>query len=270
VYITVKLIYNVLSCVLALCFFFGFVITITNVLYGQFASALNQFEKYATYTYYGVAYSTKFLLFRVSQLIIINIAKSQTIDGVCPLYVFGSQYFSIMMTDLIVGNLLQVVIPIATFFVKRRFSSSHDSNEDLKPEFVISEEYISLIYRQFIVYNAMVSFPLAPFIALCAGLIEYNIDKLKVTTLTKKADYLVLTSFNTQIAIVMCVSLLTVVSIFNIGGGPVYLMIGEYFFCREYASGVSNATIAYCKTRCPIFYGVLNATIVGNSSFPIR
>lgn len=244
----------------------GLGITVVNVLYGQFATQMNKFEMYSNYWIYGLAYSTKMLIFRASQLILVNIAKSQTINLICPIFAFGSQYFSIMMTDLIVGNALQLVIPIVSYIIARRCSSSHSSNDDLKPEFNIAEEYISLIYRQFIIYNAMVSFPLAPTVGVIAGLIEYQIDKVKITKLTQKADTLILTSMNAQIILILAVTGLSFLAMLNMGGGPIYLMSGEYFFCRNYQPGAINATLDYCKTKCPIFFGALNYTLIGNST----
>lgn len=106
---------------------------------------------------------------------------------------------------------------------------------------------------------------MAPLIAFIAGIIEYFIDKLKIIMITQRPKQ-VLSSKNAQLILITTTSLLSVIALLNIGGGPLYIIIGEYFFCSNYVPLGFNSTLAYCKTRCPIFYGLLNSTIIGNGT----
>lgn len=214
---------------------------------------------------YRLAYSLKFIIFRTSQLVIVNIVKAQTINDACPIYAFGSQYFSMLLTDMTVGNLLQIVTPIIMYNLYKCCSKTHHSNESLRSEFDISDEYIGLLYRQFVLYNAMVSFPLAPVVVFVAGIIEFFVDKFKVTQITQRPKQ-VLSSMNTQLLLITAMISLTIIALLNVGGGPIYLLTGEYFFCNNYKPLGYNVTLQYCKTKCQIFYGFLNETIIGNGT----
>jgi hypothetical protein len=54
------------------------------------------------------------------------------------------------------------------------------SNDSVRPEFDLAEEYLELIYRQFIIYLAFAIVPLVPVLGLLANIVEYRVDKYRL------------------------------------------------------------------------------------------
>jgi len=59
-----------------------------------------------------------------------------------------------------------------------------------RPDFDLAEEYLELLYRQFIIYLAIPLFPLVSLLALIGGLFEYPIDKMVLLKISKTPPFL--------------------------------------------------------------------------------
>jgi hypothetical protein len=122
------------------------------------------------------------------------------------------------------------VVPWIIFKIKVKFIKAHTkgSDDDLRPDFDVGEEYIELIYRQHIIYSGMPAFPGIPFIALVTNVLNLALDKSRLLKLCKRPPK-TMGSLKTPISFFMLLSAL--LCLINFGGGNVYTMIG-YYWCN--------------------------------------
>ena len=136
-----------------------------------------------TWTAFQKAYAAKLVLFRVCQQIAVFTFKSYR--GSCAYYVIGEQFFFMLLTDLILGNLLEITGPVVVSQLKK-FIHTHTSfflgitKAELDPQFEISVEYLELFGRNYIMYMASVIFPLATVLSFLGLLIDYWLDKWRL------------------------------------------------------------------------------------------
>jgi hypothetical protein len=141
----------------------GLVITITNKIYQgvrkmefkffKIAIKLNAFEKYKSWRAFRLAYIIKNITFKSFQLFFVGIAKGLGSSNVCPITLYGYQYLWILILDLTLWNAVELCFPIFIPILKKKFQVKHNSDEDLKDEFDVGEEYLEILYRQLIICN---------------------------------------------------------------------------------------------------------------------
>eukprot|EP00754_Rhynchopus_humris_P041259 Rhum_TRINITY_DN24852_c0_g1::Rhum_TRINITY_DN24852_c0_g1_i1::g.180286::m.180286 len=136
-----------------------------------------------TWTAFQKAYAAKLVLFRVCLQIAVFTFKSYR--GSCAYYVIGEQFFFMLLTDLILGNLLEITGPVVVSQLKK-FIHTHTSfflgitKAELDPQFEISVEYLELFGRNYVMYMASVIFPLATVLSFVGLLIDYWLDKWRL------------------------------------------------------------------------------------------
>eukprot|EP01080_Neovahlkampfia_damariscottae_P002767 gene2767-4175_t len=232
----------------------GLVITITNKIYQGVAIKLNAFEKYSSWKAFRLAYIIKNMLFKSCQLFFVGIAKAIGSTHVCPIRLYGYQYLWILIMDLTLWNAVEFFLPIISTVLKKKFKKQYDSDEDLRDEFDVGEEYLEILYRQLIIYYAMVSFPMASLIGFISAIVEYWLDKFRLVHVSRRPKNVVAGRQN-QLTIVIIWIVIGLQAVLNPGGGGVYLLVSEYFLCGAYRPSGWPAPKAYCKTKCPIFFG---------------
>merc|ERR1711991_95060 len=89
-----------------------------------------------------------------------------------------------------VTNLLQIFGPIVVRKL-RLCCGSKKSDEELRPEFDLSEQFLSVLYRQFILYVGILVFPLIGLRGVVGNLIEYPIDRLQLLRLCQDPHYII-------------------------------------------------------------------------------
>lgn len=120
--------------------------------------------------------SKVYLLYLVDSFQVVDSTK-------CMLSQYGYKYLIFVCTDLTVSNILEIGIP----YIKMKYEQrkQQNANLDLRPEFQVEEEYLELIYRQYIIYNAMIYFPMATLFNLIISLVEVFVDKFRLLNICK-------------------------------------------------------------------------------------
>lgn len=109
----------------------------------------------------------------------------QVVDSTkCMLSIYGYKYLIFVCTDLTISNILEIGIP----YLKMKFQQQQNKEKqdvDLRPEFQIEEEYLELIFRQYIIYNAMIYFPMVTLFNVVISYVEIYVDKFRLVEMCK-------------------------------------------------------------------------------------
>ncbi|KAH3767615.1 DUF590 family protein [Pelomyxa schiedti] len=128
-------------------------------------------------------------------------------ENSCGLVYMGDQFLSLIIIDLIVSNAIEVAFPLGWPLVTKllgkiktcccKRGARHDlTSEDLKdtlmvsrsdrPEFDIAEEYLEVLYRQFVIFLGIPFFPLLALLSLLVNLLEILVDRIRLIYICKK------------------------------------------------------------------------------------
>ncbi len=154
------------------------------------------------------------------------------------------------------------VVPWVVYKLKMRFLKKHTkgSDEDMRPDFDVAEEYIEIIYRQHIIYSGMPAFPGIPFIALFTNVLNLLLDKARLLKVCRRPPK-TMGSFKTPIAFFMMLSAILVA--INWGGGNIYTLIG-FYWCNPDSSDPNASCL---PSQCRIMAnGTLGAGFIPSAS----
>jgi len=128
-------------------------------------------------------------IFKLVNIIVLYIVKNLAIISserdVCPLYDLANQFAFLIIIDITFTALLELMLPI----VVRKCCTKQEngqSAEESKPEFHLADEYVSVTYRQFIVFFGMPVMPFMPFLGLAGSCIDYWFDKIRLLRIAGK------------------------------------------------------------------------------------
>ncbi|KAH3765164.1 DUF590 family protein [Pelomyxa schiedti] len=191
----------------------------TMTLWSWIAVKLNTFERHTTRSTFKSHLLFKWFIFKCTfhaGWYLINIPTSE--ERVCGLVYMGDQFLSLIFLDLIVGNFLEVVVPLVLPYIRKQCASYEGSQElrKLRPEFDLTEEYLEILYRQFIIFLGIPFFPLIACIAVFATLLEIFVDRLRLIYICKKPPPIA-ASFKKQLFTYMVVSALVAYVAFPVG-----------------------------------------------------
>lgn len=226
------------------------VLGVTNYAWGILCSSLTRFEKHRTWSSFRAHNTFKLLFFKLVSVFIMGFAKG-FFAVPCILTVLGNQYLVQMLLDIVVFNAIELLLPLIMFKLKKKGNKSDEEN---RPDFDVAEEYLELIYRQYVLYCGMPAFPMLPLIGLAASVVELYLDKLRLLKICKKPPRTT-GSIKTVVSFFLVFS--SVLALSNWGGGSVYSLVG-YFWCN-YPKSVSA-----CGT-CKVFEGVPGTGFVPNA-----
>jgi len=167
-------------------------ISFTNFMMFHVARYLTDFEKRTTHTAVRNYNALKLIILRVVNVWMFLLAKflvqkkrrgNATADTVCYLDFVGRQYFSLIILELTVSNIIEVGVPILGRRIRAKYSKGADIAS--RGEFDVSVEYLELVYRQYIVYVAFNSFPMISFLAIITNIVEFYLDRFRLIHLMK-------------------------------------------------------------------------------------
>mmetsp|Transcript_5565 Transcript_5565/g.20936 ORF Transcript_5565/g.20936 Transcript_5565/m.20936 type:complete len:614 (-) Transcript_5565:3850-5691(-) len=228
----------------------SFFVVVLNILFRFIGTSLTRFEKYKTYTGFKQSNLIKLLLFKVLNVFVVGVAKTVDTGSQCPLSLIGQQYLILMLIDVLLMNVLDVAKPIlnrmfwcclSTVCNKER-KSKRNSDAELKPEFNITEEYVELIYREYLIYLSTPAFPLAPLLGLVGGFAELFVDRVKLMRFCRKPP---IANASMKSTLSFFLLFIAVFAAFNPGSGSIYLLHLFPYWCDR-----SN-----CSGQCFIFEG---------------
>jgi hypothetical protein len=166
------------------------VVTIINAVFAAIAGLLTRFEKHLTYSSYRRSHTLKLYSFKILNVCAMYAAVGVVaISSACPYFDSGRKFLTLIITDLVVQNGIELLMPQITMRVLPLISSKFSgtgSDESRRPEFDLAQEYLELFYRQFIIYVGFTVFPLLPLCGLIVNLIEYPLDKFRLTKVCQR------------------------------------------------------------------------------------
>ncbi|KAH3756384.1 DUF590 family protein [Pelomyxa schiedti] len=152
------------------------------------------------------------------------------VENACGLVYMGDQFLTLVFVDLIVENFLEVFLPVVIPWVKRCYNcikccGNKVSHKQLKsekrknrPEFDIAEEYLEILYRQFVLYLGIPFFPSIAALYLFVNIVELLVDRFRLIYLCKKPPTLTVT-LKRHIIFYMFSSAVVAFGSFPIGAG---------------------------------------------------
>eukprot|EP00002_Diphylleia_rotans_P004627 TRINITY_DN13496_c0_g1_i1.p1 TRINITY_DN13496_c0_g1~~TRINITY_DN13496_c0_g1_i1.p1 ORF type:complete len:411 (+),score=54.20 TRINITY_DN13496_c0_g1_i1:72-1304(+) len=151
------------------------------------ARILTDLEKPRDETTRKKSYLVKLFSFRVLTLICLYLAYGQALsdqDG-CILRETGEQFFSLMLSETIVMNPLELLFAWASVKMNN-IIWPHRAIQQNYPEFDVSYEYTEALYRQLLILVGLPIFPLLSLMGAGAALFEIFVDLVKFKTLTQQ------------------------------------------------------------------------------------
>ncbi|EFC50094.1 predicted protein [Naegleria gruberi] len=182
-------------------------------------------ERHKTWSSYRKHNTFKFLFFKLFSVFVMGFTKGFFATP-CVIKVMGNQYMIQMFIDFSMAFLVELVFPLIARKVKELVKK--DDTPVPKPDFDVSEEYLELIYRQYLVYNGFVSFPLITLIGLVASIFEVYLDKFRLLKIAAKPP---LTTGSVKSVVTFFAILAAILPIFNWAGGNLYILSG-YYWCN--------------------------------------
>jgi len=101
----------------------------------------------------------------------------------------GSKFLVMILVDVKVFNGVEFGIPLIKTFLRNhisRLKKNTGSDESVKPEFDIAQEYLEIFYRQFIIYLGMTVFPALAILGFIANILEYPLDRIRMLRICQR------------------------------------------------------------------------------------
>lgn len=205
----------------------GIIATI-NLLWSFICAALVSFEKHHTWSSHRKNHMIKLYLFKIINVTVMYAALQWAFaqPHSCPLQDVGVKFFLLIILDLFVMNAVEFILPPLRTWATRHIHCLHTegSDESELPEFDVAEEYLELLYRQFVLYIGMLTLPLLTLVSLITNLVEYPLDKFRMLKVCQRPKRLNkrLTGF---IVLFMIVSALAAFLSYPMGGLWMILLV---------------------------------------------
>eukprot|EP00455_Lapot_gusevi_P055350 TRINITY_DN8996_c0_g2_i7.p1 TRINITY_DN8996_c0_g2~~TRINITY_DN8996_c0_g2_i7.p1 ORF type:complete len:152 (-),score=52.04 TRINITY_DN8996_c0_g2_i7:67-522(-) len=99
----------------------------------------------------------------------------------------ASQFFWLLILDLCVSTVGGIAFPVVMNALTAKAAETSDrSNQESKQDFDLADEYVEVVYRQFIVMLGSLVLPLLPAVALVGNVFEYWCDKYRMLRLSQR------------------------------------------------------------------------------------
>jgi hypothetical protein len=203
------------------------ILTLINMAWRILCRKMTVFEKHLYWSEYRKWDCFKTFVFKIFNVMVLYAVKVQTVDtNECTLESMGNQFTILILMDITFNSILEIFMP----FVRSKLSSktaqqSESSNDASRPEFILSDEYVEVMYRQFIVGLGLLVVPMLPLLALIANLIEYWLDKIRMLRIAQKPKR---THNSFKSVLVFFFALIGLAITCAYPNGAVWILNGEY------------------------------------------
>jgi len=173
------------------------------MIWQRICVVLTRMERHRTWSTFRSHNTLKFFLFKMLNVLIMyasrvlvprfcpHIPKVQKycivsnpdgsnseLTSACDFSSVGQQFFFILLLDLTVQNFWEVFSAWGKAKCNaQKGMMGEGSNDSVRPEFDVAEEYLEVLYRQFIVYLAFSIFPVVAVFGIVCNIVEYKVDK---------------------------------------------------------------------------------------------
>eukprot|EP01125_Pyxidicula_operculata_P001201 TRINITY_DN11139_c0_g1_i1.p1 TRINITY_DN11139_c0_g1~~TRINITY_DN11139_c0_g1_i1.p1 ORF type:complete len:559 (+),score=66.55 TRINITY_DN11139_c0_g1_i1:39-1715(+) len=182
----------------------SFFLLVSNWIWWKACDLLTKLEGHYTWTSYRKYLTTKFFIWKVLNLstiflsrFVVRIYTKEIIDNIpiwgafasenksynshtCSLYADQEQFLILIALDLTVERFINFVYPWLYYKVWsfcNRSKHPGPYSDRGRPDFDVADEYLNILYRQFLIYLGLTIFPWIAFIGMIGNLTEYPIDK---------------------------------------------------------------------------------------------
>jgi len=165
------------------------IVSVANMMSSQIAQFLTRMEKNATWSQLRRSEGIKLLAFKMFNVMLFYLGAFFSFKGQhCFLEDLGLKFFTLILTDLILMNAIELFLPLIRVRVMNKFERFRNKggDADSKQEWDVAQEYLEIFYRQFIIYIGMIVFPMMPLLGLLTNFVEFPLDKYKMLRLCKK------------------------------------------------------------------------------------
>ncbi|KYR02672.1 DUF590 family protein [Tieghemostelium lacteum] len=171
------------------------VLRVINVIYEFLCSYLTMFERHRNWTNFRNHNTLKLFVFKIINVIILYILRDEvfskytqeTILNGCPLVEVGSQFLFILVLDLTLQNVWEIIYALMLDKIGRAMEKrGKKSTDSYKPDFDLSDEYLEVLYRQFIICLGIPIYPFVTVFGIVCNLVEYYVDRFKLFRICKK------------------------------------------------------------------------------------
>lgn len=165
------------------------VVTI-NFFFQTISVKLVQLEKHKTWSLFRKHHTIKLIAFKIINVCAMYAALSFSFqrNGRCIYFDAGSKFVSLILIDLFFQNFMEMAVPLM-----KRWGATHvkylqtkGGDEAAKPEFDVSQEYLELFYRQFVIYLGLSIFPGITVLGLITNILEYPLDKYRMLRICQR------------------------------------------------------------------------------------
>ncbi|EFA85236.1 DUF590 family protein [Heterostelium album PN500] len=210
------------------------VIRFFNIIYDFICLYLTYFEKHRTWTGFRNHNTLKIFVFKVINVLVLYLLRdkifssytNEKIDNGCPLVDVGSQFLFILLLDLTLQNIWEIVYSVGMArlgkCIERRGKKSTDS---YKPEFDLAEEYLEILYRQFIVYLGLSIYPMVTVFGVVCNIVEIYVDKFRMLKICRR-PHRIQGSMKRFLTLYLFVIAVVAVATYPYGSGWVLVQIG--------------------------------------------
>uniref|UniRef100_A0A7S3YPN1 Anoctamin transmembrane domain-containing protein n=2 Tax=Lotharella globosa TaxID=91324 RepID=A0A7S3YPN1_9EUKA len=192
-------------------------------LWEYICNILTRLEYWAYWSDYWKSTCIKVLLFKILNIFTVFLVKriefqSDNADGACQLEDLANQFLLLIALNTLatVANLLYVLV----------FTSPDDERSvDGYREFILSQEYVELVYRMFLLHLGFLVAPMIVIFGLLANLMEYWIDKYRLLRVCHKPK-VTSSTFRGVLAFYFFLSALFVLASFP--NGAIFILDGSF------------------------------------------
>jgi len=246
--------YRFLTNILTTSFISAVIIRVINVVYEFICMYLTRFEKHRTWSNFRNHNTLKLFVFKIVNVIVLyilrdrifrNITNEEILPG-CPFVDVGSQLLFILVLDLTIQNIWEIIYSVVWARIGRMFEKKGKKGTDYyKPEFDLADEYIEILYRQFIVYLGIPIYPIVALFGVVCNIVEYYVDRFRLFKICKRPHRLQGSMKKFLSFYLLIISVVCVVT-YPYGSGWVLIQIG-------FEKG-------YLNDNCYLFQGYPNST----------
>jgi hypothetical protein len=201
--------------------FISTLLAISKAGFDTVAPMLTEFEKHRTWIDFRYHNCFKLALFRLTSIFLMTFLRGYYATG-CTIEVLGYVYLVHVITDLVVSNIIEWAVPLVQWMIQARKGNV----EEARPQWDTDEEYLEIIYRQFVIYSGMAAFPMISLFGLIISALEIYLDKARLIYICKKPKR---TNSSMKAMVTAYMLLSAILAVANWGGGALFMLNGNYW-----------------------------------------
>ncbi len=184
---------------------------------------LTQLEYLAYWSLYWKSSCVKVLLFKILNIVTVFLVKRIEFqgdsgeEGQCQLRDLGNQFLFLMLFNTLASVGITVLVKYAP--------EEEERTEFGFKEFIVSTEYVELVYRQFIIGLGFNVVPMISLFGLCANTMEYWLDKYRMLRICNKPQA-TSSTFSGVLAFYSFLSAIFVM--FSFPNGSIFILAGSF------------------------------------------